>query len=83
MAQQASDARFRYGSENFPIHFDDGCLRVFTNPSNEVFVEDIKTGVKIRISSYYYAGGGLEFTTSGRVEPTRVTNMIGWRIGPR
>lgn len=72
--------RFEHGSESFPIHYDDGRIRVFTNPCGEVFVKDIRSGAQMRINSH---GRGLEFTTDGRVEPIRVTNTIGWLVSPR
>jgi len=71
----------KHGNNQFPIHYEGGSLLVYTNPSGELFVEDIRTGVKMRISPSY--PGRLQFTTDGRVEPIQVTNMIGWRITPR
>ncbi|QQG46457.1 MAG: hypothetical protein HYY55_01265 [Candidatus Niyogibacteria bacterium] len=73
----------RFGGDQFPIHYEGGNLRVFTNPAGELFVVDILSGATIRISSYRHPKGGLEFTTDALVEPIRVTNMIGWRVGPR
>ena len=84
MAQTATaEAKFKHGSESFPILFEDGRVRVYKNPTNEIFVEDIQSGATMRISSYGYLDGGLQFTTDGRVEPIRVSNMIGWHVGPR
>ena len=65
----------------FPVYYQKDNIRIFTNPSNEIFVEDICTGVKLRINTLDY--GGLVFTTEDRVEPIRITNMIGWSITPR
>ena len=46
-----STTKFKYGSENFPILFQDGRLQVYKNPSGEIFVEDMRDkGVEIRIS---------------------------------
>lgn len=70
-------------SEEILDLLDDGRIRVFKNPCNEIFVEDVRTGTTIRISNYPYGSGGLQFTTDHLVEPIRVTNMIGWRVGPR
>lgn len=81
MAQTATAARFKHGSEQFPIHYEGRYMRVYTNPSGELFVEDARSGVSMRINPSH--PGGLEFTTDGRVEPIRVTNMIGWHVGPR
>jgi hypothetical protein len=67
----------------FPEIYSDGIVRIYRNPSREIFVEDVRSGTKIRPSSCPYAGGGLQFTTDSLVEPVRVTNMIGWRVGPR
>lgn len=76
---QATKSRFVGGQ--FPIHYERGYLRVYTNPSGELFVEDIPSGVTMRFNSS--RSGGLEFTTDGRVEPIRVTDMIGWRVERR
>jgi hypothetical protein len=68
---------------SFSILHEDNEIRVYKNSSNEIFVEDRKSGTKMRIHSYSGPKGGLQFTTTALVEPIRVTNMIGWRIGPR
>lgn len=67
----------------FPEIYDDGILRIHRNHCREIFVTDVRSGATIRLGSYPHAGGGLQFTTSARVEPIRITNMIGWRVGPR
>lgn len=74
--------KFRDDNQQFPIHWEGNDLRVFTNPCGELFVEDVRSGVTMRINSFH-PGNGIEFTTSGRVEPVRVSNMIGWSIRPR
>ena len=73
------------GFTQLPTLYEDGHLRVYKNPTNEIFVEDKDTRATMRISSYMRPGGdgGLQFTTDSLVEPIRVTNMIGWRVGPR
>jgi len=84
MVQTATaEAKCKFGNEGFPILFEDGLLRVYKNPSNEIFVEDVRSGATMRISSYLYPKGGLRFTTDELVEPIQVNNMIGWRISPR
>lgn len=80
MAQTATAARFKHGSK-FPIYYERGYLRVYANPSGELFVEDTRSGVSMRINPSH--SGGLQFTTDGRVEPIRVANTIGWRVEPR
>lgn len=70
-------------NKNFPILFEDGCVRVYKNPMNEVFVNDIRSGATMRISSYPHLGNGLQFTTDGWVEPIQVNGMIGWRVSRR
>ena len=82
MAHMA-ETKYKIDGKNFPILFEDGRVQVYKNPTNEIFVMDIQSGVTIRINSYLYSDGGLQFTTDGRVEPVRVANMIGWRVGPR
>ena len=77
MAQTAT----RYKNSDFPILFQDGDVRVYKNPTNEIFVEDIRSGATMRINSYGH-GEGLQFTADGRVEPIQVNGMIGWRISP-
>lgn len=79
MAQTATATRLKHGSESFPILFEDGHVRVYKNPTNEIFVEDVRSGTTMRINSYSH-GEGLQFTTDGRVEPTHVNGMIGWRV---
>ena len=81
MAQTAT-AQFRYRNSDFPILFQDGDVRVFKNPSNEIFVEDIRSDATMRINSYGH-GEGLQFTAEGRVEPIQVNGMIGWRVSLR
>lgn len=79
---QTTDQRFVGGNKNFPILYEDGCLRIYKNPSSEIFVEDMRSRATMRISSYGYSDGGLQFTTDGQVGPIRLSNMIGWRVGP-
>ncbi len=74
-----TEVKYRFGGDQFPIHYERGNLRVYTNPSGELFVEDIRSGVNMRINPSHL--NGLTFTTSGRVEPIQVNNMIGWRVG--
>jgi len=82
MAQTATvKGKFKHDNEQFPIHYKRGCLQVFTNPSGDLFVEDTRSGVFMRISPSH--PDGLEFTTDGRVDPIRVSNMIGWRVQRR
>ena len=83
MAQTSAErVRFGPGSESSPILFKDGQIRVYRNPTREVFVEDIRSGATMRVSSYSH-GDGLQFTTDSRVEPIQVNGMIGWRVSPR
>lgn len=65
--------------EQFPELFNDGRMRVFKNPSNEIFVENVATGAQMRISSNVR---GLGFTTFGgsRVQPTVVAGSVGWEV---
>ena len=75
-------AEFGPGSESFPILYQDGQVRVYRNPTREIFVEDIQSGAAMRISSYGH-GEGLQFTADGRVEPIQTNGMIGWRVSRR
>ena len=80
----AMSGKFWHDNEGFPILFEDGNLRVYKNPTNEVFVEEVASGVTIRINAYPYARGcGLQFTTDALVEPTVVNNTIGWAVRRR
>ncbi len=87
MAQQAAaETRCKNGDTNYPILYEDYNLRVYKNPSNEIFVEDIESGAVMRIFSYLSRGNGtqgLSFTTSERVEPVQIDNMIGWLLTRR
>lgn len=66
--------------ESFPVVFENDRIQIYRNPSNEIFVENKGSGVKIRISADKDV---LQFTTHDRIEPTIVANMIGWRISSR
>ena len=79
MAQTATAKKDRFGSDQFPVLFEDGIKRVYLNPTNEIFVEDIRSGTTMRISSHGH-GEGLQFTDNGRVEPTQINGMIGYRV---
>ena len=81
---EGGSSDWREREEQFPTLFKQGNLRVFKNPSNEVFVEDLKSGAQIRINAETRGKGGLEFTANQLVEPTVVNgSMIGWRVHPR
>lgn len=77
---KTAEPKYKYGNKDFPILYEDIELRVFKNPNNDVFVEDIASGVIIRLSSFHRSFRGLLFTTEGRVEPIKVGNGIGWHI---
>lgn len=77
MARTATKDRF--GGDQFPILFEDGEKRVYKNPTNEIFVEDVRSGATMRINSR----GGLLFTVTGDVRPTVVNGMIGWHVSRR
>jgi hypothetical protein len=82
MAQTATATKDRFGSDQFPILFEDGRVRVYKNPTNEVFIEDVRSGTTMRINAYGH-GEGLQFTAVGDVRPTVVNGMVGWRISRR
>lgn len=74
-----STGKYRHESVSFPIHFEGENLRVFTNPSKEVFIENTVSGVTMRLNAN---GGFIEFTSQTElVQPINVNGMIGWRIG--
>ena len=79
---ETAGARFKYGNDDFPILFDDGRVRVFKNPTNDIFVEDIRSGATMRISSDPRGRGGLPFVSYERGEPIQVNGTIGWRVSP-
>jgi len=83
MAQKATTQKYMHGSESFPILYEDGKIRIYKNPTSEIFVEDKASKTTIRLSSYPHHAGGLQFTTDGLVEPIRTTNTIGWCITRR
>lgn len=76
-------AQYKGENVNFPILFNDGGLQVFKNLLNELFVEDMKSGVTIWIKPSSFKDGGLEFTTKHLVEPILANGMIAWVVGPR
>jgi hypothetical protein len=83
----------RYDNRNgqFPIHYENGGIRIFTNSSGEIFVEQVvfvsgrrtmgSGGVLMRFSPN--TRDGLCFTTAQRVEPKIIGNTIGWHVVPR
>lgn len=88
MAQDGAGAvldpkKFAHNSEQFPIFYYDGKIRIYKNPSNEIFVEDLDSRVSMRISQYPDGRRGLRFTTDHLVEPTVMNGMIGWRVSRR
>lgn len=75
--------KYMRGNPQFPILFEGGGLRIFKNPRNEIFVQDVKSGTEIRLAPYPHLEGGLEFTTNSLVEPIQINGGIGWLIAPR
>jgi hypothetical protein len=63
----------------FPVHYTGRDIKVFTNSSGEVFVENTKTGVHMRINA---TREGLRFTTNNFTitQPIIVNNMIVWSL---
>ena len=80
MAHGTTALGLKHNSEDFPIFYEGRGVRIFKNLCDEVFIENIESGVTMRLSAI---SDGLVFTTDERVEPIRVTNMIGWRVEPR
>jgi len=80
MAQGAKVLGCKHDNAQFPILCEVRGVRVYKNPTDEIFIENIETGVTMRLKA---SCGGLEFTSEGRVEPIQVSNMIGWRVGRR
>ena len=84
MAQTVTaETKHKFGSKSFPILFDNGLVRVYKNPMGEIYVEDIRSGVMMQITSDPHIDGGLRFATEGRVEPIPISNPIIWRVSPR
>ena len=80
MAQiETAKAKDKFGGNQFPIHYEGHDVRVYTNPTGEIFVEDTRTGISMRINPSH--SGGLRFSTSGRVEPIAITGE--WHVGLR
>lgn len=65
-------------SAQFPEVYRHGNIRIYPNPGREILIENTETGVTMRMDPH--GRGGLEFTTNARVDPIRVSNMIGWRV---
>lgn len=81
MPNTADGTKSAHGNADFPIHYQRGELRIYTNPAGEVFIENTKAGVTMRLNVHH---DGLQFTAFGHhVDPTRVANAIGWRIHNR
>jgi hypothetical protein len=77
-----ADQKYKDRNHQFPIHYEGRGLRVFTNPTGELFVEDIASKVTLRMNSTHRPEG-LQFTTDAYLDPIHVTNMIGWRASYR
>lgn len=81
----AQKNRFRDAVGQFPVHYEKGGIRVYTNPCGELFVEQVVPngeGVNMRFDPH--TGGGLRFTAFGfHVEPEAVSNSVGWRVSKR
>jgi hypothetical protein len=63
----------------FSVHYAGRDIKVFTNSSGEVFVENARTGVHMRINA---TREGLRFTTNNFTitQPIVVNNMIVWSV---
>ncbi len=84
----AQKDRFSEGDTagQFPIHYERGGIRVFTNSSGELFVEQIRAdgsdGVTMRFSPH--TSEGLRFTAFGfLVEAEPVSNNVGFLVSKR
>ena len=79
----ASQTQRHEDSDQFPILFEGRGVRIYKNPCDEIFIENIETRIVMRLSA---SQGGLEFTAfncGAIVEPIVVANSIGWRVGKR
>lgn len=85
--QATAEQKYWNGMKGFPILYEDDRRRVYKNPPplNEIFVEDIQSGVVMRISSRCDHEAGLEFHATGGIVESfpRMENTIGWRVTPR
>ena len=66
--------------------FNDGKVRIYRNPSNEITVQDIDSGLEIRLTSFpdkYFGDTGMIFTSNGYVQPSFTAYNIFWTIKPR
>jgi hypothetical protein len=64
-------------------HYNDGRVQVRANPNGNIFVEDIRSGVTIRIHPIPQHEGGLKFSTDSLVEPRPHNGGIAWEVTPR
>ncbi len=71
--------KYMYGDEQFPILYENDEIRIFKNPSNEIFVESVKACAESRIR-INISGGNLLFTTNQDVRPIPHNNMVAWLI---
>jgi hypothetical protein len=65
-------------NEQFPVRFETNQVRIFTNPSNEIFIKHKDSQVQIRLS---WNDGAFIFTTDSNVKPVITNGMIGYKIG--
>ncbi len=72
--------------DGLPICYETENVRVYTNSGGEIVVENIRSGVKMRVFNPSN-DGNLEFITEEfgrvRVEPFQFADAIGWRLSAR
>jgi hypothetical protein len=79
MVEQATEEKkYWHGYKEFPILYEDMEIRVFKNPSNEIFVENRRSGLQMRIKAE--SSGEFIFITNGVLDPIQINNTIGWRV---
>jgi hypothetical protein len=78
MPQVANPGSQDSEDDQFPVLFKDGRLKVYKNPSGEIFVEDVRTGALLRIGT---DGRGLMLTAFGhKIQPEVVGGSIGYSV---
>ena len=68
----------RMDNEQFPVLYEDGTVKIYKNPTNEIFVKNLKSGAEMRITPRKEK---LELTTHGSyMKPCIINGSIGYTV---
>ncbi len=82
MAQTHSEL-VALNDSQFPTVHKGRNIHICLNPTGEIFIKNLKSGVTMRMNG---DGGSINFTTfncGAVLEPVVVANNIGWRVAKK